>query len=67
MLEYKVRASRVDAHGRLVRTKEAEITLDTDESEQRLALLHANVRKYGTISNSVAEETRLGGTIRRKT
>lgn len=133
MLEYKVRAARIDAHGNLARTKEAEITLDTDiggradafnpaelflaaiaacmikgiervtpmlnfelrgvdvtlhavrqdappkivsvdyeliidtdETEQRLALLHTNVRKYGTISNTVAEATRLDGTIRRK-
>ena len=133
MLEYKVRAARIDAHGSLARTKEAEITLDTDiggrpdafnpaelflaaiaacmikgiervtpmlnfelrgvdvtlhavrqdappkivsvdyeliidtdETEQRLALLHTNVRKYGTISNTVAEATRLDGTIRRK-
>ncbi|WP_455722271.1 OsmC family protein [Xanthobacter autotrophicus] len=133
MLEYKVHASRIDAHGSLARTKQAEITLDTDiggradafnpaelflaaiaacmiksiervtpmlnfelrgvdvalhavrqdappkiisvdyeliidtdETEQRLALLHTNVRKYGTISNTVAEATRLDGTIRRK-
>ncbi|MEP9350624.1 OsmC family protein [Xanthobacter sp. KR7-225] len=133
MLEYRVSASRIDAHGSLARTKEAEITLDTDiggradafnpaelflaaiaacmikgiervtpmlnfelrgvevalhavrqdappkivsvdyeliidtdETEQRLALLHTNVRKYGTISNTVAEATRLDGTIRRK-
>lgn len=133
MLEYKVHASRIDVHGSLARTKEAEITLDTDiggradtfnpaelflaaiaacmikgiervtpmlnfelrgvdvtlhavrqdappkiisvdyeliidtdETEQRLALLHTNVRKYGTISNTVAEATRLDGTIRRK-
>jgi uncharacterized OsmC-like protein len=133
MLEYNVRAARIDAHGSLARTKEAEITLDTDiggradafnpaelflaaiaacmikgiervipmlnfdlrgvevtlhavrqdappkiisvdyeliidtdETEQRLALLHTNVRKYGTISNTVAQSTPLDGTIRRK-
>ena len=133
-LEYKVTARRVDAHGSLARTKEAEIVLDTamagrsdafnpaelflaaiaacmikgiervtpmlkfklsgvevrlhgvrqdvpprmvsvdyelivdtDESDQRLELLHTNVRKYGTISNTVAEATRLEGVIRRKT
>ena len=133
MLEYKVRATRIDAHGSLARTKEAAITLDTDiggradafnpaelflaaiaacmikgiervtpmlnfelrgvevalhavrqdappkivsidyeliietdETEQRLALLHTNVRKYGTISNTVAQSTPLNGTIRRK-
>ena len=133
-LEYKVTARRVDAHGSLARTKEAEIVLDTaiagrsdafnpaelflaaiaacmikgiervtpmlkfklsgvevrlhgvrqdtpprmvsvdyelivytDESDQRLELLHTNVRKYGTISNTVAEATRLEGVIKRKT
>jgi uncharacterized OsmC-like protein len=132
-LEYKVTARRVDAHGSLARTKEAEIVLDTamagrpdafnpaelflaaiaacmikgiervtpmlkfkldgvevrlhgvrqdapprmvsvdyelivdtDESDQRLELLHTNVRKYGTISNTVAEATRLEGVIKRK-
>lgn len=43
-----------------------ELIIDTDETEQRLALLPTNVRKYGTISNTVAEATRLDGTIRRK-
>ena len=132
-LEYKVTARRVDAHGSLARTKEAEIVLDTamagrpdafnpaelflaaiaacmikgiervtpmlkfklsgvevrlhgvrqdapprmvsvdyelivdtDESDQRLELLHTNVRKYGTISNTVAEATRLEGVIKRR-
>ncbi len=132
-LEYKVTARRVDAHGSLARTKEAEIVLDTamagrsdafnpaelllaaiaacmikgiervspmlkfklsgvevrlhgvrqdapprmvsvdyelivdtEESDQRLELLHTNVRKYGTISNTVAEATRLEGVIKRR-
>ena len=30
MLEYSVEARRVDAHGSLATTKQAEITLDTD-------------------------------------
>jgi uncharacterized OsmC-like protein len=132
MLEYRVSARRVDAHGSLAATKEAEIVLDTalggrpdafnpaelflaaiaacmikgiervtpmlqfnlrgvevrlhgvrqdsppkmvsvdyelivdtDEDDHRLALLHLNVRKFGTISNTVAEATRLEGVIRR--
>jgi uncharacterized OsmC-like protein len=44
-----------------------ELIVDTNESDQRLELLHKNVRKYGTISNTVAIATRLEGTIRRKT
>ena len=133
MLEYKISAHRIDAHGRLATTKAAQIVLDTDlagrpdafnpaelllaavaacmiksiervtpmlefelrgvevrlhairqdippkivsidyelivdsdEADQRLELLHRNVRKFGTISNTVAEATRLDGVIRRK-
>lgn len=43
-----------------------ELIIDTDETDQRLDLLHKNVRKYGTISNTIAEATNLQGTIRRK-
>lgn len=43
-----------------------ELIVDTAESDQRLALLHTNVRKYGTISNTVAAATELTGTIRRR-
>ena len=43
-----------------------EIIVDTDESEQRLALLHENVKKYGTVFNTVAPGTDLSGTLRRK-
>lgn len=42
-----------------------EIIVDTDESDHRLDLLHTNVRKYGTVSNTVAAGTTLPGTIRR--
>lgn len=43
-----------------------EIIVDTDESEQRLALLHENVKKYGTVFNTVAPGTELSGVLRRK-
>lgn len=43
-----------------------ELIVDTAESDQRLALLHTNVRKYGTISNTIAAATALSGTIRRR-
>jgi uncharacterized OsmC-like protein len=42
-----------------------ELMVDTEETDQRLELLHKNVRKYGTISNTVALATRLDGVIRR--
>jgi uncharacterized OsmC-like protein len=133
MLEYRVTARRVDEHGSIAATKQAEIVLDTDvggradafnpaelflaaiaacmlkgierampmihfslrgveialhgerqdappkmtkviykivvdteEDDRRLELLHTNVRKYGTISNTVAAALTLEGTIRRK-
>ena len=42
-----------------------ELVVDTPESEHRLELLHENVRKYGTIYNTIAGATNLSGTIRR--
>jgi hypothetical protein len=41
-------------------------SVDTEESDQRLDLLHRNVLKYGTISNTLAAATTLSGTIGRK-
>jgi uncharacterized OsmC-like protein len=134
MLEYKVSATRIDAHGSEAHTKEAQLVLDTDiagrldafnpaelllaslaaciikgiervapmlhfqfagvtvklhgirqdappmlseityeivvntdEDDRRLELLHTNVRKYGTISNTLARATKLEGTIKRAT
>jgi uncharacterized OsmC-like protein len=43
-----------------------EIVVDTDESDQRLRLLHENVRKYGTVFNTVAPGTDLQGVLRRR-
>ncbi|MFN3702430.1 OsmC family protein [Thermomonas sp.] len=42
-----------------------EIVVDTDENPQRLALLHENVRKYGTVFNTIAPGTSLHGELRR--
>ena len=43
-----------------------EIIVDSDEPDRRLELLHDNVRKYGTVFNTVAPGTQLSGTLRRK-
>jgi uncharacterized OsmC-like protein len=43
------------------------IEVDTDESDQRLALLHDNVKKFGTVFNTVAPGTDLQGVLRRAT
>jgi uncharacterized OsmC-like protein len=42
-----------------------EILVDSDESDQRLELLHENVKKYGTVFNTVAPGTLLAGRLRR--
>jgi len=43
-----------------------EIIVDSDESEKRLELLHENVKKYGTVFNTILPGTQLSGTLRRK-
>jgi uncharacterized OsmC-like protein len=43
-----------------------EIVVDTDESDHRLEMLHENVRKFGTVFNTVAPGTALSGVLRRK-
>jgi len=43
-----------------------QIIVETDESDQRLALLHENVKKYGTVFNTVAPGTDLSGVLRRR-
>ncbi len=42
------------------------IVVDTDETDQRLKLLHENVKKYGTVFNTVALGTDLQGVLIRK-
>ncbi len=72
MLKFELRGVEVKLHG--VRQDSPpkmisinyEIIVDTDEEDHRLELLHANVRKFGTISNTVAEATTLEGIIRRR-
>ena len=64
-IEVSLQGVRQDSPPKMVRI-DYEIVVDSDESEQRLHLLHRNLRKYGTISNTLAEATELVGTIRRK-
>ena len=71
MLQFRLRGARVEVHGvrQDVPPKLAsisyEIFIDSDESDQRIDLLHTNVRKYGTVFNTVAPGTELHGTMRR--
>lgn len=64
-VEIQVKAIRQDAPPKII-SVDYEIVVDTDESDQRLELLHTNVRKYGTIFNTVAEAAGLSGVLRRK-
>jgi uncharacterized OsmC-like protein len=73
MLKFQLRGVEVRVHGvrqdvpPRLESIDYEILVDSDESEQRLALLHDNVRKYGTVFNTVAPGTRLSGVLRRQT
>lgn len=63
-VEIRVHAVRQDTPPRL-ESVDYEIRVDTDESDRRLELLHENVRKYGTVFNTIAPGTSLSGTVRR--
>ncbi|MDP1555567.1 MAG: OsmC family protein [Hyphomonas sp.] len=60
-----LRGTRQDAPPKMLSVT-YDLVIDTDEPDGRLELLHKNVRKYGTISNTVASALNLEGTIRRK-
>ncbi len=59
-----LRGTRQDSPPRMQRIV-YDIVVDTDESDARLALLHRNLLKYGTISNTLGAAVELSGTIRR--
>lgn len=59
-----LQADRQDAPPKLSAIR-YQITVDTPESEARLDLLHRNILKYGTISNTLSAAVPLTGTIRR--
>ena len=64
-VEVKLHGVRQDSPPKMI-SIDYELIVDTDETDQRLELLHTNVRRYGTISNTVAIATNLEGKIRRK-
>ena len=72
MLQFDLRGIEVSLHGfrqdsppKMIRI-DYEILVDTDETDQRIDLLHKNLQKYGTITNTLAEATELVGAIARK-
>lgn len=64
-IEVSLQGQRQDAPPKLLRI-DYRIVVDTDETDQRLALLHRNLQKYGTIYNTLAGAVELVGTIARK-
>ncbi len=63
-MRVRLSADRQDAPPQLVSIR-YEIIVDTDEPDHRLDLLHKNIRKYGTISNTIAAAATLDGVIPR--
>lgn len=63
--ELRLEAVRQDAPPKLTLIR-YEIIVDSAEPDQRLDLLHRNILKYGTISNTLAGAVPLQGTLRRK-
>jgi uncharacterized OsmC-like protein len=60
----RLQAERQDAPPKLIAIS-YQITVATPESDARLDLLHRNILKYGTISNTLAAAVPLTGTIHR--
>jgi uncharacterized OsmC-like protein len=72
MIKFELKGVAVKLHGvrqdspPRMASIDYELIIDTDESDQRLELLHKNVRKYGTVSNTVSAGTALNGRITRR-
>lgn len=63
-VEVRLQAFRQDAPPKLVRIQ-YEILVDSAETDARLDLLHRNILKYGTISNTLSAVMPLDGSLRR--
>ena len=64
-IDVKLHAVRQDSPPKLL-SIDYVITVDTDEPDHRIELLHTNIRKYGTISNTLALAVPIDGRIVRK-
>jgi len=71
ILKFELREVEIHLHGvrqdvpPKMESIDYEILVDTDESDQRLILLHENVKKYGTVFNTVAPGTQMQGVMLR--
>lgn len=72
ILKFQLRGVEVRIHGvrqdvpPRMESIDYEIIVETDESDHRLELLHDNVKKFGTVFNTVVPGTALSGVLRRK-
>lgn len=64
-VEIKLHGVRQDSPPKMI-SIDYELIVDTDEDDRRLDLLHLNVRKFGTITNTLADATNLSGRITRR-
>jgi uncharacterized OsmC-like protein len=58
----EVEVEREEPPPRIVRARYT-LTIQTDEPPRRLELLHRNIRRFGTITNTLAAACELSGTI----
>lgn len=63
--EVSLEAVRQDAPPKLTLIR-YDIVVDSPESDKRLDLLHRNILKYGTISNTLTAAVPLEGSLRRR-
>lgn len=72
ILKFELRGVEVRMHGvrqdvpPRMESIDYEIVVDTDEEDRRLALLHDNVKKYGTVFNTVAAGSTVSGSLHRR-
>ena len=71
ILKFQLRGVEVRLHGvrqdvpPRMESISYDILVETDESDHRLDLLHDNVKKFGTVYNTVVTGTQLSGVMRR--
>jgi uncharacterized OsmC-like protein len=65
MIKFDLRGLEVSLHGQR-QDSPPKMVVDTSETDERIELLHKNIRKYGTISNTLDGALELSGTIKRK-
>jgi uncharacterized OsmC-like protein len=61
-VEVEVKGVRQDTPPRMEQIR-YEIVVDSDETDRRLEMLHENVKKFGTVFNTVAPGTDLSGVL----